>query len=82
MKRTQVYLTDKQYKEVKLISDTTGVKFSVLLREALDRELARRKKEDKEEKKNPLAELVGKYSFPDADPNAAINHNDIYDIDL
>lgn len=31
-------------------------------------------------KKNPLSDFVGKFSFPNADPDAAINHNDIYDI--
>ena len=31
-------------------------------------------------KKNPLANFVGILNAPDADPDAAINHNDIYDI--
>jgi hypothetical protein len=77
MVRTQVYIPDDLLRRVKLLTKQTGKNQSQLLREGLWIMVANLEGEGK---KKTLDDMIGAFHCEGADPDAAINHNDIYNI--
>ena len=76
MIRTQVYIPDELYAEAKLYAEQKNTSISEFVREGLQLSIHSLKK--KQLKKNPLEKIAGKFKFPESDPHAAENHNEIY----
>lgn len=85
MIRTQVYIPDELYAEAKRYAALHDMNISQLIRAGLAKELkatlpgAKKNTKKGAAKHDPLADLVGKYSFGNGPTNAALTHNDIYD---
>lgn len=79
MKRTQVYIPDDLFRRVQMLSRQTGKNQSELIREGLWIVVKQFDTKRKNNKKS-IMQLAGAFSCPDADPNAAAKHNEIYDL--
>jgi metal-responsive CopG/Arc/MetJ family transcriptional regulator len=81
MKRTQVYIPDDLFRRVQMLSRQTGKNQSELMREGLWVVVEQFDiNQQKKRKKKSFGDLAGIYSCPDADPDAAINHDDVFTI--
>lgn len=71
MIRTQVYIPVQLHQQARLIAQLENSSLSELIRQGLSKLVSK-----KQQKKDPLAHLEGK--FRGGDKTAAINHDDIY----
>ena len=75
MIRTQVYIPDELHKESKLYAELLNKSISEFMREGLSMSIEKIKRE----RVNPLGCMVGRFQAK-GDKDAALNHNDIYDL--
>ncbi len=79
MIRRQIYIPEDLYIKATSRARLEGKNFSQVVRDGIQLSLDKRVYIDVKKRKG-LESLIGKYSGKGFDPNAAINHNDIYDI--
>lgn len=79
MIRRQIYIPEDLYMKAKSKARLEGKNFSEVVRDGIRLGLDKRVYIDVKKRKG-FESLIGKYSGKGADPNAATNHNDIYDI--
>jgi len=78
MVRTQIYIPTKLHKKTKLYSSMVGASLSEFVRKGL--KIIIDDIEHKKNNKNPLINLVGKYSGNNKNKDASLKHNDIYEL--
>lgn len=79
MIRTQVYIPEDLYLRAKNMAHIRGTSVSILLRDGLKASLVDRATPKKQKKKNPFGDFKPIYTGIKG-VEAALNHNDIYDL--